>query len=141
VRPIEPLRAEQEVPKTSRTEREAETSANCFLDLRDGAARGSAAPRLKPRAPVPKNPPVSKLAAIDTMALSEDGRGISRSVRHLVPLLSAKEEGLRYVTLTTEEGRELLGRVDGEAVTVPAMPKSTREQFGLPSTRQKSVPK
>jgi glycosyltransferase involved in cell wall biosynthesis len=70
--------------------------------------------------------------AIDAMALRRGGRGIARSLKHLVPLLSAKGDGLRYVTLTSAEGRELLRGVDANIVTVPAMPKSLWEMVGLP---------
>jgi glycosyltransferase involved in cell wall biosynthesis len=90
------------------------------------------APSTGLRRPGGRRPPAAKVAAIDAMALREDGRGVSRSLRHLVPLLSAKEDGLRYVTLTTTEGRELLAETNAEVVMVPVMPKSCWEQLGLP---------
>jgi glycosyltransferase involved in cell wall biosynthesis len=119
--------------KMDRTAEEAHASPSSILNLRDGSlSSGGGAPTAGPGSAFFEGPPATKLAAIDAMALREDGRGVSRSLRHLVPLLSAKEDGLRYVTLTTKGGRELLGEMDGEVVTVPAMPKSSWEQLGLP---------
>lgn len=54
-------------------------------------------------------------------------------MRHLLPLLAKECEDLgTVVTLTTEEGRELMGHIEGETVLVPPLPHSMWEQFGLP---------
>lgn len=76
--------------------------------------------------------------AIDGMALLSGGRGIARSLRQLIPLLSTKSDHIEYVTLTSKEGRHLLGDFGGEVMVVPAMPKSLWELCGLPFYARKA---
>lgn len=71
------------------------------------------------------------VVALDGIALRERGRGVARSMKHLIPLL-AKKGGIEYVTLLTKEGDRLLGDFEGNKMVVPTMPTSIWEQFGLP---------
>jgi glycosyltransferase involved in cell wall biosynthesis len=70
--------------------------------------------------------------ALDGIALRRMGRGVSRSLRELLPLLTETGTGLDCVTFTTDEGRQLLDGCGGEIVVVPSMPSSIWEQLGLP---------
>ena len=70
--------------------------------------------------------------ALDAMAVQRSGRGVSRLLREIVPLLLKPTSGLDAFALTTAEGAELLGPVEGEVVIVPRTPKSAWEQTGLP---------
>lgn len=71
------------------------------------------------------------LVALDGKAIREDGRGTTRVMRQLIPLLSCLP-GLEYISLVTEEGNRLLGPSGGDRLVVPTMPNSVWEQFGLP---------
>ena len=71
--------------------------------------------------------------ALDAMAIQRRGRGVSRLLRQLIPLLIRPAIGLDAFVLTTAEGAQLLGGLDGEVVTVPPMPKSIWEQTALPT--------
>lgn len=71
------------------------------------------------------------VVALDGIALRERGRGVTRSMKHLIPLLAMKGD-LKYVALLTKEGDRMLGDFEGDKIIVPRMPTSIWEQFGLP---------
>ena len=66
------------------------------------------------------------------MAIQRTGRGVSRVLQQVFPLLLKTAIGPDTFILTTEEGADLLGPVDGEIVLVQRQPKTTWEQIGLP---------
>src|ERR1700733_4908767 len=72
------------------------------------------------------------LLAIDATAVRPSGRGVSRYLRQLLPLLTESGTGPDCVTFTTGEGRQLLDGCGGKIVVVPSMPSSIWEQVGLP---------
>ena len=71
--------------------------------------------------------------AIDALAVQHSGRGVSRVLRQLAPLLLHSTAEVDAFVLTTAQGAQLIGPVDGEVVIVPRMPKSVWEQTALPS--------
>jgi glycosyltransferase involved in cell wall biosynthesis len=74
-----------------------------------------------------------KLVAIDGFDLRIRGKGVSRSLQNIIPRLLRSQGQLRYVVLTTAEGRRTMGEdVKDFCIIVPKMPGSVWEQFGLP---------
>lgn len=69
---------------------------------------------------------------LDGFAIREQGSGVSRVLREVLPLLAAEHRGLDYVIVSTAEGVRALGTIESEVVTAPSMPNSVWEQFGLP---------
>ena len=69
--------------------------------------------------------------ALDGMSLRRQGRGVSRVLQHVLPLLG-DDPRLDCVVLSTEEGRELLDFPSAEFHIAPSMTQSAWEQFGLP---------
>lgn len=70
--------------------------------------------------------------ALDGMAIKRSGRGVSRVLRQVFPLMASTCEA-EYFVLTTAEGRELLGDSPVQLLDVPSMPHSLWEQSGLPA--------
>lgn len=69
---------------------------------------------------------------LDAMPIRANGRGVSRVLRQVFPLLAGSQDGLDAIIVTSQEGRDLLGEVNGEVVVAPIMPKSLWDQAGLP---------
>jgi glycosyltransferase involved in cell wall biosynthesis len=74
-----------------------------------------------------------KRVLLDGMAVSRHGRGVSRTLQHVLPLLAKHSDGAEYLVVTSPEGRDLLpGPDDDQFIVVPQRPKSAWEQMGLP---------
>lgn len=69
---------------------------------------------------------------LDGMAVSGRGRGVSRVLQELLPLVCTQGPDLECVVVTSPEGRQLLGQPPCEMIVTPAVPKSIWEQSGLP---------
>ncbi len=69
--------------------------------------------------------------ALDGRSLSRQGRGVTRVLQYVLPLLT-RDPRLDCVILSTEEGREFLDLPSAEFHVAPPMIHSAWEQFGLP---------